>query len=386
MRILLNASTLRSGGGVQVASGFISNALRSETHDWLFVVSSAVLDNLPSEAVDDERIRVVDMHPRRPLAARKTRVQLDNLAHVFTPDLTFTILGPPYWSPRSTHVCGFAVPWVVFGGGAAWATVPVAMRPLVYANNLYRRSKLSRSWYYWMESEAGTTRLASKLRIDPGRTYVIPNCPHPVFLEQRWVGSPDGNSLNCRGTRAVFTVLCLSAYYPHKNLELVPEVAAQLVKRGRDGFVFQLTLPPEGRGWLGIARKAERLGVTDKVVNLGPQRIQDCPGLYAEADAAFLPTLLEVFSATYVESIIMRKPLVTTAIPPAREVCGPAALFFAPFDAAGASGHLVRLMTDQAFYQARVAACEAAAPSVISAEQKYRMTLAMLEDVHARSR
>lgn len=364
-----------------MASGFITQAAADTTnHQWTFVVSEAVRQNLPPRAVSDNRLTVVDLYPRQLASSRVARRALTGLERDFRPDVVFTVFGPPYWSPHSKHVCGFAGGWAVLDAGAAWRTVPLTRRPAVYAGNLYRLSKLSRSWFYWMETATATCALARKLRISVDRTYVIPNCPHPVFLES----TPQPAATSRVGSSAsvsAFPILCLSAYYDHKNLELVPEVAADLVSLGFSCFVFWLSLPQEGAGWRRIAESANKLGVSDKVVNLGPQRIQDCPDLYGRAAAVFLPTLLEVFSATYVESIVMRKPLVTTDIAPAREVCGQAALFFAPFDHRAAAGHLARLMSDAAFYGERVEACEAAAPSIVTPEEKFRMTLDMLEKV-----
>ena len=69
------------------------------------------------------------------------------------------------------------------------------------------------------------------------------------------------------------------------------------------------------------------------IVNLGIIDVSKCPQLYNECDALFLPTLLECFSANYVEAMKMRKPIVTSNLPFATNVCKNAALYFDPMNA-----------------------------------------------------
>jgi ABC-type lipoprotein release transport system permease subunit len=73
---------------------------------------------------------------------------------------------------------------------------------------------------------------------------------------------------------------------------------------------------------------------------------EECPKLYLESDAVFLPTLLECFSANYVEAMAMRRPIVTTNLGFARTVCGDAAMYFEPMDSNDAVDKIVELRRD----------------------------------------
>lgn len=377
MRVMVNATGLHGGGGVQVASGFISQAAAlAPSVPWCFAVSEMVAANLDPTLASGAELNILDMRPRQPAKARKVRGALSRLEAQFRPDVVFTVFGPPYWNPLRPHVCGFAVPWVIFGGGGAWEVIPPVERPLVWSVNRYRMAKLSRRWFYWTETSSAAAALARRLHIRPDHVFVIPNGPHPAFVR---AASTETEYLD--GGREPFTLLCLSAYYPHKNLELIPHVAKALQALGHDAFVFQVTLPREGRGWLRIAATAAGLGVSEHIQNIGPQRISDCPTLYARASAAFLPSLLEVFSAVYVESSFMKRPLVTTDIAASREVCGDAALYFPPFDSQRAAQQVARLMTDQAFYRERQSACAAIVAGILSPTEKFRLTMRMLNKV-----
>lgn len=68
------------------------------------------------------------------------------------------------------------------------------------------------------------------------------------------------------------------------------------------------------------------------IFNAGPIPINECPSLYDECDFMFLPTLLECFSASYAEAMVMKKPILTSDLSFARTVCHDAAIYFNPMD------------------------------------------------------
>ena len=66
------------------------------------------------------------------------------------------------------------------------------------------------------------------------------------------------------------------------------------------------------------------------VINLGSVEPKYFPDLYRQSDIVFMPSLLEIFSAVYPEAMYMQKPIVTTDLPFARNICQEAALYFEP--------------------------------------------------------
>jgi glycosyltransferase involved in cell wall biosynthesis len=122
-------------------------------------------------------------------------------------------------------------------------------------------------------------------------------------------------------------LLMLSAYYSHKNFEIINEVCAFLDSEKIEGFRFVVTLPEEiyEHIFTGIAKKY--------IHNAGPVKPEDCPPLYRECDFVFLPTLLECFSATYAEGMKMGTPILTSNLSFAHTVCAEAAIYFDPLNA-----------------------------------------------------
>ena len=86
---------------------------------------------------------------------------------------------------------------------------------------------------------------------------------------------------------------------------------------------------------LTISEKDFKMNFSDTgeyIINLGPLELKKCPFVYSMSDALFLPTLIESYSASYPEAMIMKLPILTSDYSFARDVCHDAALYFDPFD------------------------------------------------------
>jgi glycosyltransferase involved in cell wall biosynthesis len=131
--------------------------------------------------------------------------------------------------------------------------------------------------------------------------------------------------------------LMLSAWYFHKNFGILNPLAAELERRGLNHIRIVLTLPPD--------IFAEKFSEQAKkyLINHGPVPPAQAPGLYAECDFTFTPTLVECFTATYPEAMIMRKPVITSDLPFAHTICRDAALYFNPKNAASIADTIEKL-------------------------------------------
>ena len=137
-----------------------------------------------------------------------------------------------------------------------------------------------------------------------------------------------------------YRLLTLSSYYPHKNFEIIASVIDILIKIKIDKFKFIVTLPKDKFDLLfGQLPK-------DMITNVGPIPIHECPSLYKECDAMFLPTLLECFSASYAEAMLMGKPILTSDLGFAHNVCREAALYFNPCDPNDILNKIMKLSQD----------------------------------------
>jgi glycosyltransferase involved in cell wall biosynthesis len=82
------------------------------------------------------------------------------------------------------------------------------------------------------------------------------------------------------------------------------------------------------------------------IVNVGKLSSQECPKYYQQSDCVFLPTVLETFSASYLESMAMSRPIITSDLNFARDICEDAATYFEPESAFEAARAIERVLLD----------------------------------------
>lgn len=344
-KVLVNCSTLVQGGSLQVAAAFIEHALADpDTGHWEYMISSPVARELQGFGIDtsDSRFSIFDSSPARNASQRRRVREIETRMQ---PDLVFTLFGPAYVRFRARHLCGVADPWVTHSSWLAFKSLGVSLESLKKLGTMFWKAVwwLSAD-YWWTEAPVARDGLISRMRCAPERVFIIPNTAGPQFDRAKAQASPpDGGQIR---------ILCLSAYYSHKNLEIIPDVL-KAVQEMRPALDFQLTvtLPPELPESQQIVARAEELGVSDKLNNLGRVPVSETPALYERSHMCFLPSLLEVFSAVYPESLSTGVPLVTTKLRFATDVCKDAAAYFEPTNPQSAAEQIIRLAEDREYWQ-----------------------------------
>lgn len=366
------------GGGLQVAAALIVHAIKDpDAESWEFLISSGVAREIAGFGIDPRgpRFHVFDKSPAHNADERKRILRIEA---EFQPDLVFTLFGPAYVRFKSPHLCGVADPWVTHSNKIAFKTLGISPKALKKLGlMLWKAYWLKTADYWWTEAPIGRDGLISRLRCPPGRIFVVPNTTGPQFSNREF--HPE---FPAEGT---LQILCLSAYYGHKNLELIPDVAVELSRmRPALDFQFTVTLPKNWTEVQAIMERATQLGVKDRIRNLGNIAVTDTPGLYEKSHLTFLPSLLEVFSAVYAESLCTGVPLVTTDLRFSRDVCRDAAAYFEPTDARSAAEQIVRLAEDEKAWRTISEKGQALYRELPDAAAKWQLQKGMILDAAGR--
>ena len=336
MRLLVNTSQLRFGGAVQVALSFIHESRRHEHHQYHVVVGpgiGAVLNpaDFPANFSFHERAFGI-MGMRKLLRVQREMSVLENRIR---PDCVVTTSGPPFWRSRAPHLVGFNRPLFIYPES-----------PYLQQMSVSKRTKLAaQRWlhcrYFRRDADAlivQTDDVNQRVRklLGTDRVHTITN------THNGWYDEPEKYPPRLPDrVDDTFRFLTLTSYYPHKNLQLIPQVIRAMPENLRSRVEFVLTLTE--------AQYREHIcdAVPPQVTLLGPVPPPECPSLYNECDAMFLPTLAECFSASYPEAMKMKKPILTTDLGFARSICQDAALYFAPCDAASVIDQICALVSHE---------------------------------------
>lgn len=332
-KILINTSNLNTGGGLQVALSFINEAVLANKqcdYQLFFTLSHGVFSELSKEVLDKINYTVFETSPTK-LKAFKERKTLDKIVRDFSPDIVFSIFGPTYWRPKNViHFVGFAQAWLLFARANLYKRLPkVSAIKRILLNRIQSYSFRRHSDYIVAETKTVANAVQVKLHFSANQIFVVPNTASSCFF----VESFDHSILDRLPIKKTdtFYFLLLANAHPHKNIGIIRELLELLPKN----YMFIITTSDDFY--------RANFSNTSRVVNVGFVDNKDCPALYKYADALFLPTFLECFSANYPESFAMGKPVFTSDLDFARGVCQEAAFYFDPYDAKDVANSLIQI-------------------------------------------
>lgn len=333
MKLLINCSNLTTVGGIQVAHSFI-NELKKYT-DYQFII---VCSNVLSEQLDFTNFPTNFVFYIYNIKAGPTRVifsynrYLNDLVSKHDISRVFTLFGPSYWKPKVLHICGFAKPQYVYKESPFFLKLKLKNRIGIRIKEMLHMYDFRKNTDILItENPDVTKRLMS---ICQKRIFTVTNNFNQIFdNELEW-----DKSIVLPGFDGCY-ILTPSANYPHKNLNIIPEIIRHLKCISPSfEFKFVLTIKPE-------ELKLEE-DVAKHAIYLGRININQIPPLYNQVHFMLLPTLLECFSASYAEAMRMGKPILTSDLDFATGICENAAVYFDPLNAMDISEKILRLWED----------------------------------------
>lgn len=129
-----------------------------------------------------------------------------------------------------------------------------------------------------------------------------------------------------------FKCFALSKYYGHKNLERIVEMFRRYGSELDDVVVVLTVDSAKCSRARRLLREIEVHKLGKFFINVGPIPQERVADFFRSSDLLLFPTLLESFSATYLEAMRFGCPVLTSDMDFAREICGDAAIFIDPWD------------------------------------------------------
>ena len=322
MKILINTASSFKGGGIQTSKSFIEECINFSEDEFYVVLSENLskvinIDNFPTNF----NFYIAPFRPAtKVFSFRSHNYFLKEIEEKFDPDIVFSVGGPTYWRPKSIHLMGFTIPHYIYPESPYFKQISLKGKLWWKAMKIYARYVFKRDADALV---AQTDDVNNRVKSFLGKSKV-----HTVYntINAHYLKYDTFNNKLAEKRSDEFRLLTLSSWYPHKNLSIIPSVANILKKEGFENIKFVVTLPENDFKKLGINAKIHT------VINVGPVKIEEAASLYKECDAMFLPTLLECFSASYVEAMKMEKPIITSDMGFAHTICEKAAIYIDPMD------------------------------------------------------
>jgi hypothetical protein len=296
-KILINTSNLHVGGGVQVAVSFIDELSKSKHNLNLYDLwlSTEIYDNLieiNSDLSHFNSIKIINYYGIMSLFSLNLIYKI-----LFVYKTVFTLFGPMYvFVKPHKHIMGFAQPSIIYPEIAINLQRNKFIQWILLFKLKLQEYFFTKVDFLIVELEHVKINLLQKKRFQNIPIFIVHNCFSNIFLKpELWqpLYFPKSNSLN---------IGYLGRNYLHKNLNILPEVLFILKNKFKLNINFYVTLTDEE--WNSSSSVFK-----ENIINIGKLSVAQCPSYLSELDGVIFPSLLECFSATPLEGLIMGKPV-----------------------------------------------------------------------------
>jgi glycosyltransferase involved in cell wall biosynthesis len=326
MKIIINTSNICIGGALQVAISFINELPHLNiNHSYHIFISNAINKQINiNEFPKNFKFYYIDKSPA-PLKYRyHTIKKLTKLEKIINPDIVFSVFGPSYWKPFAKHILGFADGWVYNEHSIAYNKLTFIKNLKIKLTNYYKIYYLRRDAnYYILETGDARNKFINTLKEREDNVFVVGNTYSTVFDNPNYLCKKNKYYIKLpKNNNDCLRLVYIAYNHVNKNIDIIKKVIPYLEKYNIE---FILTL--DNRNFQNIFKKNYK-----NIINIGFIPQKSCPSIYAQCDALFAPTLLETFSASYPEAMKMEKPILTSNLSFAKDICQDAAIYFNPLD------------------------------------------------------
>jgi glycosyltransferase involved in cell wall biosynthesis len=276
--------------------------------------------------LDKAKFTIFENSPSRNINARK---DLRKLSESLKIDLVYTMAGPAFVKFPCSHLQGISNGYITHADWESFRFRKGLVKTLKYYAHVsiqFFYTLKASDFVFQTKYAKDTFKRRSKIKEE--RLNVISNA---FDLSLRDYFNQETNTTQ-NSKESEITILCPGAGYIHKGFQFVPEIAKELQRISDKKFKFVLTLPFESQLWLTIASEIDKLNLKDYITNHGPYKYTDLKNLLKTCNIVFVPSLLETFSASYLEAMCAKKKLVAADKNFAREVCRNYATYTNPQD------------------------------------------------------
>lgn len=264
-----------------------------------------------------------------------------DLENKIQPDCIFTTFGPSYHKSNFPKIVGFAIPYIIYNDSPFFDTISTIKKVKYYLlSKIKTYCFLKNSDVLIFETKDALKKFNGKINREK-ESYVVSNTLNEIFLRKdEWKEinlTEEGSNL----------ILFLTANYEHKNIQILQKLIYKLIEEYNfSNFKFLLTLDRKD------------VDFDNKVLNyiefLGKVPLQKIPSLYQKSSIVFIPTLLEVFSATYLEAMYMDRPIIASDMSFARDICNDAALYCEPVNENSYAIKIIELLNNKELYNSLI--------------------------------
>lgn len=324
--LFINCANLRFGGGKTVGINIINYFKDKQARlGYKIVVVAPHNSGYESVAGDEIVLEVLPEKYNRPwYKFYLNQVVLPRLARKHRASYIMS-LGNIAFPATVQQMLLIHLPYLVYPESPVWKTLNFKYKAYLGSMVGFIRRNLKHADFVFLQTHTMKSRFQRLFHFREEQLGVMPNSIS--FTSTRQI-APLDLSAPLKEVKLLF----FSKHYPHKNFDILIPLA-QLIKSKDVAIKFTVTLDrSESSAAAQFLDKVKQLGLDDVIHNAGHIAFDQIPALYEAHQGLFLPTFLESFSGTYIEAMYFGRPVFTSNMDFATEVCKEAAYYFNPTD------------------------------------------------------
>lgn len=320
MKILIDNSNLFAGGGIQVANSFINDLKEiNESNNIYHIIQSPNSAKSIDKNKFSKNFIFYDLDDETTKYKTKRIKKVKEIENKISPNSIFVTFGPSYHKSSFPKIVGFAIPYIIYSDSPFFEKISF-IEKLKYKglDILKRKMFIKNSDVLIFETDNSRKIFLQKTKyINP--TYTVGNTLNSIFNRKE-----DWKEILIQKTD--LNILFLTANYAHKNIQIIPQIIDEILQINKNiNFKFYISVTKEE---LNFDEKYNHY-----IQYLGRVVQEKIPSLYSQMDIVLMPTLLEIFSTTYLEAMYMQVPIIASDMGFARDICWDSALFCSPLNA-----------------------------------------------------
>jgi glycosyltransferase involved in cell wall biosynthesis len=318
LRLLVNFSTLKTGGGQNVAFNF------------LYAIDACPMDDIEFYylvAKDSEVHQYLQRTKSGHYIVAPSNAALRILFEIFLGwyflkkleiDIVYSYFGYAWFPKRWSQVSGSVdsnlyYPEIDFWKGYPW--ISRLKRGLI---DFYRLRSVKRANAVVFENKA-LEEQGRRIHGLKDTKLIKPS----IFFSENNSDFKMPSYVSDNGKRGLF----LCGWHLNKNIMLIPELAMEMRERKRS-FTFLLTAPvDDSKLHKQFSELIEKYKVGEMIFITGPVNKDELYSLYSQIDFVFLLSKLESFSNNIIEAWYFGRPLIVADELWSRSICGDAATY-----------------------------------------------------------
>lgn len=287
----LNFSNIRVGGAKQVAISFLLELSSKDLEIFNIIVSKEIYDELKS--LDYEYIKLLKIYNSSIFKI----FSFSLIPEIRNANLIFTLFGPFYGFTKAKTITGFAQGWILYPQNLVYKQITSFQKYKLKFKFFIQVLFFRKDNLLITETNASKEILINELNFK--NIEVVNNSLNTIYNKYK----PEIKEKNLS-----IKIGVIGRNYPHKNLQILPGILKSLKDNYGLEVSFYVTLTD-------IEFNTMTSNFKKNIKNIGLLKIIDCPGFYEKMDMIFFPSLLEIFSATSLESLYMKKPFICCDLP-----------------------------------------------------------------------